>query len=95
MSKFEGLNAPLLLQIADLWLKKYAEDDSLDETTFLRHKTNLYNFFKDFSNHVNDHRVHRLVCRIKQMLGEPAAEVKEYKLKEMRALQCINWQVTI
>ena len=95
MAKFDGLNAPLLLQVSQLWLKKYADSDEVEETQFLRHKKNLFQFFKDYSNHVNDSKVHRLVCRVKQLLGEPAAEVKECKLKEIRSLQIVDWQVRI
>jgi hypothetical protein len=86
------LNGPLLVKIAELFLQKYAGDDSkLSETEFLRHKKNLYGFFKDFSNHINDHNVHRLVWRIKIALNESAEDIKEYKLKEIRALMCANW----
>lgn len=55
----------------------------------------MYGFFKDFSNHINDHNVHRLVWRIKIALNESASDVKEYKLKELRALMCVNWQVQL
>ena len=33
--------------------------------------------------------------RIKVTLGEKIEDIKEYKLKEIRALMSINWQVTI
>lgn len=94
MNHLDGLNGPLLVKIAELFLQKYAGDDSkLSEAEFQRHKKNLYGFFKDFSNHINDHNVHRLVWRIKIALNESAEDIKEYKLKEIRAIMCANWQV--
>jgi hypothetical protein len=92
MNHLDGLNGPLLVKIAELFLQKYAGDDSkLSEAEFQRHKKNLYGFFKDFSNHINDHNVHRLVWRIKIALNESAEDIKEYKLKEIRAIMCANW----
>ncbi len=85
----------MLVKISELFLAKYANDDNLSQSEFLRHKQRLYDFFKNFSNFINDHNVHRLVWRIKLTLGETPTEVKECKLREIRALQVVNWQVTI
>jgi hypothetical protein len=95
MDHLDGLNGQLLVKIAELFLQKYAEDDHMSAEEFTRHKLRLFDFFKHFSNQINDHNVHRLVWRVKQTLGEPAAEVVEFKMKEIRALMCVNWQVTL
>jgi len=95
MDHLDGLNGQLLVKIAELFLQKYAEDDHLSVEEFTRHKLRLFEFFKHFSNQINDHNVHRLVWRVKQSLGEPATEVVEFKMKEIRALMCVNWQVTL
>lgn len=39
--------------------------------------------------------MHRLVWRMKVNLGEPLDSVKESKLREIKAAQCINWQIMI
>lgn len=67
----------------------------MPEPEFLKHKLRLFDFFKHFSNQINDHNVHRLVWRVKITLGEPAEAVKDYKFKELRSLMCVNWQVTL
>lgn len=95
MDHLDGLNSQLLVKIAELFLAKYAEDDKMSDAEFLRHKTRLFDFFKHFSNHINDNNVHRLVWRVKVTLGEPPEAVKEFKFKELRALMCANWQVTM
>lgn len=91
----DGLNSQLLVKIAELFISKYAENDTLSEKEYLRHKNRLFEFFKGFSNVINDHNVHRLVWRIKVTLGEPLVDAKDYKFKELRALMNINWQVTL
>lgn len=91
MNHLDGLNSQLLVKIAELFLSKYAEDDKMAESDFLRHKKRLFEFFKHFSNQINDYNVHRLVWRVKVTLGEPIEEVKDYKFKELRSLMCVNW----
>lgn len=70
----DGLNSQLLVKIAELFIAKYAENDALPENEYLRHKTRLFEFFKNFSNTINDHNVHRLVWRIKVTLGESVVD---------------------
>ena len=53
----------------------------------------MFDFFKNYSNNINDHGVHRLVWRMKVMLGESPADQKEYKMRELRSLMTANWQV--
>jgi len=58
------------VKIGELFIQNYANNDKLSQSDYLRHKTRLYEFFKNFSNHINDHNVHRLVWRMKITLGE-------------------------
>ena len=44
---------------------------------------------------MSDYKFWRLIGRMKSSLGEPIEVVKELKLKEVRALLKINWQVEI
>jgi len=53
---------------------------------FVKHKAQLYKFYSEFSNKINDYRVWRLICRIKQVLQEPVAEAIEAKKNEIRSL---------
>lgn len=43
----------------------------------------------------SDYKIWRLIGRIKISLGEPISEVKEIKMKEIRAIMGINWNVEI
>jgi len=95
MGKTEGLNVSIVAAASQLWLKNYAEDDKLEDVAFARHKKNLFGFFTDYCNAISDHKVHRLFGKVKEMLGEPWTDIKELKLKEIRALQTIDWQVKI
>ena len=58
----------------------------MEKEQFLKHKNNLYKFFKDFSNCIDDYQVWRLVCRIKIILKEELQEIKEAKMNEIRSL---------
>lgn len=91
----DNLNSNLLLKIAEIFLKKYVptEHNKIESKDFEKHKANLYRFFKDFSNHVDDYQVWRLVCRIKIILQENVSEIKEAKMNEILSLQKINWHV--
>ena len=91
MDKLEGLNNTLLLKIAEIWLNNYCNNPKITEVDFAKHKRNLYNFFKDFSNRINDYNVYRLMCKTKQLLQEDIEDIKEQKMNEIRALQRINW----
>lgn len=51
-------------------------------------KKQLYGFFDQYTDIVaKDYQVYKLFCRIFQVLKEPFELQKEYKLKEMRAIQ--------
>jgi hypothetical protein len=65
MKKTDNLNVSIMMAISQLFMKKYAEDDSLDDKTFSRHKNVLYAFFKDYCNVINDHKVHKLISKVK------------------------------
>ena len=86
MDKLEGLNNTLLLKIAEIWLNKYCNNPDLTQEEFLKHKRNLFSFFKDFSNNIDDYNVWRLVAKIKQLLEEPVDDIKEAKMNEIRSL---------
>lgn len=73
--------------------KKQTELCSDEE--FSRHKKQLYQFFNQYTDKINDHKVWRLICRVKSSLDEPIEEVKELKFKEIRAIMEINWHVYI
>lgn len=87
MKKTDGLNASIVMAISQLWLKKFAEDESLDDTQFERHKKNLYGFYSDYCNNISDYKVYKIIAKIMQMLNEPFEAVKEFKFKELRSLQ--------
>jgi len=76
LDHLDGLNNSLLVKIAELFLQKYANNDNMPQSEYLRHKERLFEFFKYFSNHINDYNVHRLVWRVKLTLGETLIEVK-------------------
>ena len=84
--QLEGLNSTLLLKISEIWLNNYVNKSDMATTEFLRHKGALYDFFKLYTDHIHDYNVWRLISRVKQMLQEPPAEVKEAKMNEIRAL---------
>ena len=60
-----------------------------------RHKARLFDFYKDFSNCINDYQVWRLLSRVKAELGEAFSEVKSCKMSEIRSLQKVNWNVEL
>jgi hypothetical protein len=91
MDHLDGLNSQLLVKISELFLNKYAKDESLSDTEYNRHKTRFFAFFENFSNHINDYNVHRLVWRVKGTLGEPIKDQHKSKMREIRSLQMINW----
>ena len=51
-----------------------------------RHKARLFEFYRDFSNSINDYQVWRLLSRVKNELGEAFADVKSCKMSEIRSL---------
>lgn len=83
-----------MLKICDVFLKSYVikqEEIPLEE--FKVHKRQLYQFFDEYTNKIaKDWQVWRLIGRIKTVLKEPYEEVKELKLKEIRALMAIGWE---
>lgn len=88
----ERLNVNLMLKICDVFLKNYVAKTVTDEE-FKVAKKQLYLFFKDYTEKVaKDWQVWRLIGRIKGILKESPEEVKELKLKEIRALMVINWE---
>ena len=95
MDKKEGLNNTLLLKITEVWLGRYCNQPGMQPAEFIKHKKNLYAFFKEFTENVQDYNVWRLIARIRQMLQEPIDQIKEAKMNEIRALQKINWHVEI
>lgn len=44
---------------------------------------------------ISDHRYWRIISKVKASFGEPIAEIKEAKMKEISCLQKINWSVDI
>lgn len=94
-NQLDGLNGQLLLKISEIFLDKYVDKEDVTLETFLKHKAYLYKFFGDFSNKINDFRVWRLICRIKQVLKEPLPEVAEAKKNEIRSLQKPGWNVEL
>mmetsp|Transcript_32157 Transcript_32157/g.49180 ORF Transcript_32157/g.49180 Transcript_32157/m.49180 type:complete len:123 (-) Transcript_32157:31-399(-) len=62
---------------------------------FERHKVQLYKFYFDLTEKINDYKYWRLIGRIKQSFREPFAVIKETKFKEIRAIMKINWHVEL
>lgn len=60
---------------------------------FDRHKEQLYKLYTKVTDKVNDYKIWRLIGRLKSQIGEPIEEIMELKLKELRALMKINWEV--
>jgi len=89
------LNGQLLLKLSEVFLDKYVNKQDMTVETFQKHKAALYKFFSDFSNKINDFRVWRLICRIKQVLQEPIEVVIETKKNEIRSLQKPGWNVEL
>jgi tetratricopeptide (TPR) repeat protein len=53
--QFEGLNGHLLLKISEIFLEKYTEEAGLLRAEAEKHKKNLYRFFVDWTNCINDY----------------------------------------
>ena len=51
-----------------------------------RHKARLFEFYRDFSNSINDYQVWRLLSRVKNELGEAFSDIKSCKMSEIRSL---------
>ena len=106
-SQLESVNGQLLLRIVECFNKKFIknevhEDDPdknkavpCDEHDFGRHKAQLYRFFDDCTEKINDFKFWRLICKVKKSLGEDRELVKELKFKEIRSIMKINWNVEI
>lgn len=62
---------------------------------FDRHKQQLYKLYNKVTDKVNDYKIWRLIGRLKSQVGEPIEEIKEIKLKELRAIMKINWEVEV
>ena len=93
--QFEGLTGRLLLQLCEIFLSKYTQENDQTPEQCERHKKNLFRFFKDWTNCINDYQVWRLISKMKQQLGEPVEDVREAKKSEIRSLQKVNWQVDL
>lgn len=61
----------------------------------LRHKKYLYKFYNDVTEKINDAKIWRLIGSMKKNFREDWSEIKELKLKELRTMMEINWQVDI
>lgn len=85
----------MLLKISELFIEKYVNKPTMSVEEFVKHKKYLYKFYSGFSEKINDFRVWRLICRIKQVLQEPIAEAIEAKKNEMRSLQKPGWNVEL
>ena len=59
---------------------------------FNRHKQQLYTLYDRVTDKVNDYKIWRLIGRMKAQIGEPIEEIKELKLKEIRAITRIGWE---
>lgn len=81
--------------MTEIFLTKYTVEAGLSRDEANKHKKRLFDFYRDFSNHINDYQVWRLLTRVKNELGEPFAEVKLCKMNEIRSLQKINWHVEL
>lgn len=82
-----------MLRICDVFLKCYVSKVTQSDVTMAVSKRQLYHFFNDYTSIVaRDWQIWRLIGRIKSILKEPIAEIKELKLKEMRSLMLINWE---
>ena len=62
----------------------------------MRHKEQLYKFYDQITQTLpSDYKIWRLIGRIKSGLKEPISEVKDIKMKEIRAIMKINWNVEV
>ena len=61
----------------------------------MKHKPYLYKFFKTYQEHISDYQVWRLIGRIKTILQEDPAVIKEDKMSEARCLMKQNWNVQV
>ena len=91
----ERLNAGLLLRVCDVFLKNYVvnkpagseEEKKAAEDNLAVNKKQLYAFFEEYtSQKPQDWQVWRLLCRVKGVLKEKPEEIKDLKLKEIKAL---------
>lgn len=62
---------------------------------FNRHRHQLYRFYQDVTEKMSDHKIWRVIGRVKSSLKEDIQEIKEIKLKEIRSQMKINWHVEI
>ncbi|CDW87054.1 tetratricopeptide repeat protein 27 [Stylonychia lemnae] len=93
MDMTDRLNVGLMLKICDVFLKNYVAKAGTPFEEFNIAKKQLYAFFDDYTEKVaKDWQVWRLICRIKSILKESHENIKSIKLKEIRALQNINWE---
>jgi hypothetical protein len=92
--KIERVNVTLMLKVCDVFLKCYViKQESIPENEYKIHKRQLYLFFDEYTNKIaKDWQVWRLIGRIKTVLKEPYEEIKELKLKEIRALMAGGWE---
>ena len=91
--QWERLNVTLVLKICDAFLKKFVVTQDLKQEEMKIAKKQLYAFFDEYTAHVtNDWQIWRLIGRIKAIMQESVQEVKEAKLKELRALMEVGWE---
>ena len=82
-----------MLKICDAFLKTYVGKPGVKQEELNIGKRQLYSFFSEYTESVaKDWQVWRLIGRIKSILKENSEEIKELKLKEIRALMVINWE---
>ena len=89
----ERLNVNLMLKICNVFLQNFVAKENVSQDEIRLSKKQLYSFFHDYTEKVaKDWQVWRLIGRIKSIMKEDADEVKELKLKEIRALMTIGWE---
>jgi tetratricopeptide (TPR) repeat protein len=90
--KTDRVNATLVKKICDVFLRNYFAQEC-PPNEFIVHKKQLYLFFDEYTDKIaKDSQVYNIIGKVKNVLGEPMEVIKEYKLKEIRALMCIGWE---
>lgn len=80
------------MRICDCFLKSFTGKE-VSERDFKMAKKQLYDFFDQYTEIVaKDFTVYKLIYRILTVLAEPFEVKKEFKLKEIKAIQYQpNW----
>ena len=105
--QLEIINGSLIFKVSDCFVKRFVDGElhpndpdrnfavNTNAKELLRHKAQLYKFYDRVTAKVNDFRIWQCVGRVKMVLQEPMSEIKELKMKELRAMMIINWKVDI